>query len=193
MTKLVARALGTALLVLLWTTVVHAQGAPDRDLRARTHFAAGQYKEALDAYATLYAETLHPTYLRNIGRCHQKLGDPDRAIDSFREYLRKADDLTTKQRGEVEGFIREMEELKRSRSAQPGVAPLSLPQAEPPSSGALSAAPSPAPAEPAPVYKRWWFWTAVGVLAAGGTAAVLIAGQKQSSGCLGITPCASVK
>ena len=36
---------------------------------------------------------MHPTYLRNIARCHQNLGNPDKAISSFREYLRKARDL----------------------------------------------------------------------------------------------------
>jgi tetratricopeptide (TPR) repeat protein len=88
-----------------------------RDLKARKHFTAGEYAAALDLYAALYAETLHPTYLRNVGRCHQKLGNADRAIDSFREYLRKAKDHSAEQRAEVEGFIREMEELKRKNEA----------------------------------------------------------------------------
>ena len=65
-------------------------------MKARTHFAAGEYKQALDIYARLYAETMHPTYLRNIARCHQNLGDADKAISSFREYLRKARDLTAR-------------------------------------------------------------------------------------------------
>ncbi len=94
----------------------HADRKED-DLRARTHFAAGEYKQALDIYARLYAETLHPTYLRNIARCHQNLGDPDKAIGSFREYLRKAKELSPDQRKEIEGYIAEMEELKRSRAA----------------------------------------------------------------------------
>ena len=70
----------------------HAAADDGDELKARTHFAAGEYKQALDIYARLYAETMHPTYLRNIARCHQNLGNADKAISSFREYLRKARD-----------------------------------------------------------------------------------------------------
>ena len=59
-------------------------------MQAREAFAAGRYQDALDLFAKLYAESLNPIYLRNIGRCHQNLGEPERAITSFRDYLRKA-------------------------------------------------------------------------------------------------------
>jgi hypothetical protein len=91
-----------------------AQSRADRETRARELFAAGSYHEALDIYTKLYAETTHPTYIRNIGRCYQNLGDSDRAIASFREYLRQAKDLTPEQRAQVEAYIVEMKELKRS-------------------------------------------------------------------------------
>ena len=91
--------------------------ADSRELKAREEFAAGRYQDALDLFAKLYAETLHPIYLRNIGRCYQNLGEPDRAIASFRDYLRKAKSLRAEERKEIEGFIKEMEELKRSRGA----------------------------------------------------------------------------
>src|SRR5207248_1136716 len=91
------------------------------EMQAREAYAAGNYQEALNLYAKLYAETLHPTYLRNIGRCHQNLGEPEKAIASFREYLRKARELSTDERAEVEGFIHEMEDLqaKQSRAESP--------------------------------------------------------------------------
>src|SRR4029077_5597286 len=87
-----------------------------REMKAREDFAAGRYQQALDAFAKLYAETLHPTYLRNIGRCYQNMGEPDKAITSFREYLRKHKSITADERAEVEGFIAEMEELKKQRA-----------------------------------------------------------------------------
>ena len=44
----------------------------------------------LELFAKLYAETLQPVYLRNIGRCRQKMREhPDKAIDTFRDYLAK--------------------------------------------------------------------------------------------------------
>ena len=97
-----------------------AQAAPARDrreMRAREAYAAGRYQDALDLYVKLYAEKLHPNFLRNIGRCYQNLGEPDKAISSFREYLRKARRLDRGEREEIEGYIREMEQLKQSRAA----------------------------------------------------------------------------
>jgi len=187
------RVLTVAAVLLALASPASAIAADDTsaELEARTHFAAGEYQEALDIYARLYAETMHPTYLRNIARCHQNLGNPDKAISSFREYLRKAKGLTPEQRAEVEGYIAEMEQLKKSRAAAaaapaPAVAP---PVAPPP------AAPSPAPdATPAPLvgppavaatstrddgespfYTGVWFWGVVaGVVAAGVVTAVLL-------------------
>ena len=101
------------LLALASPAAALAAGDEGAELKARTHFAAGEYKEALEIYARLYAETMHPTYLRNIARCHQNLGNPDKAISSFREYLRKARDLPPDERAEIEGYIAEMEQLKQ--------------------------------------------------------------------------------
>lgn len=99
-------------------SVPHLHAAVDqRELRAREAFAIGRYQEALDLFGKLYAEKLHPNYLRNIGRCYQNLGDPDRAINSFRDYLRTAKGLRAEERAEIEGFIKEMEQLKAQQSA----------------------------------------------------------------------------
>jgi len=173
-----------------------AAGDDGAEMKARTHFAAGEYKEALEIYARLYAETMHPTYLRNIARCHQNLGNPDKAISSFREYLRKAHDLTPDQRKEIEGYIAEMEQLKQSRAAgataPPATAPPVVP-ASPPATPPPAAVPPPAESAPPLVgpptvtasattggddgafYTRAWFWGVVaGVVAAGVVTAVLV-------------------
>jgi len=107
-----------------------ALGAVDsREMQAREAFGAGRYQEALDLFVKLYAEKLHPNYLRNIGRCYQNLGDPDKAISSFREYLRKAKGVRPDERAEVEGYIKEMEDLKKQRAAATATA---TPTANPP-------------------------------------------------------------
>lgn len=165
-----------------------AAGDP-REVKAREDFVAGRYQQALDLFAKLYAETLHPTYLRNIGRCYQNLGDADHAIITFRDYLRKHKTITAEERAEVEGFIAEMEALKKQRSGI-GVPPPSsppspsnnsppppissltaLPTAPEPKTGAAPEALVSQPARPAeessPVYTRWWFWTIVGAAAVG--------------------------
>ena len=160
-----------------------AEGDP-RELKAREDFAAGRYQASLDIFAKLYAETLHPVYLRNIGRCYQNLGDADKAIISFRDYLRKHKTITAEERKEVEGFIGEMEDLKKQKSAAaapetppapptPASTITPLPSAsDPATSGgkpeALVTAPrGPAAEESSPVYTRWWFWTIVAAAAVG--------------------------
>jgi tetratricopeptide (TPR) repeat protein len=112
--------------MVLLSASARAQQGPDADQRemsARQLFGVGKYGEALELYARLYAETAHPTYLRNIGRCYQNLGQPDRAISSFREYLRQARGLAPDQKRVVEGYIAEMETLKRQQARETTPAP----------------------------------------------------------------------
>jgi len=187
-------------LALASSAAAHAAGDDGAELKARTHYAAGEYKEALEIYARLYAETMHPTYLRNIARCHQNLGNADKAISSFREYLRKARDLTPQQRAEVEGYIKEMEQLKETKSSSTSPAPPS--PAAPPPAAPPPVEPSPALVGPptvtasatrdddgGPFYTRVWFWGVVaGVAAAGVVTAVLLtrdSGETMKPGNLG--------
>jgi tetratricopeptide (TPR) repeat protein len=113
----------------------------DREKRAESAFISGRYQEAAELLNGLYAEFHNPVYLRNLGRCHQRLKDPDRAIAAFDEYLRRAKGLTPAEREEVSGFIREMEALKKEQTAT--AAP---PPPPPPPVPLTPAAPQPAPA-----------------------------------------------
>jgi hypothetical protein len=177
-----------AFIVFLAVVAPASAQQDDTELAARTHFLKGEYKQALDGYVQLYNETLHPTYLRNIGRCFQSLGEPDKAINAFRDYLRKAPSLTAEQRTEIEGFITEMKDHKRSREAEAAPAAAAaapLPRAPEPAAertaGKVDMLTTKAPSEPAdatrrpPVYERWWFWTAAAavVIGAGVTAIAL--------------------
>jgi len=157
---------------------VRAEAAADaREVKAREDFAAGRFQEALDVFARLYAETLHPIYLRNIGRCYQNLGKPDRAIATFRDYLRKHTKMSADERKEVEGFIKEMEDLQeRQREAAARPAPSTAPPPAPAPAAPAETAPqavlvntptSTPASEDSPVYTRWWFWTIVGAVAVG--------------------------
>lgn len=164
-----------------------------REMKAREDFGAGRYQDALDIFVKLYAEKLHPNYLRNIGRCYQNLGDPDKAISSFHEYLRKAKSVSPDERAEVEGYIKEMEDLKKQReqaaAPPPPVQPLppaitTTPPPDTTTSGAgkpvsliLPPPPPPPPQEEShPVYTKWWFWTIIGVVVVGGVAGAAAAG-----------------
>jgi hypothetical protein len=158
------------------------------EMKAREAFAAGRYDEALELFAKLYAQTLHPVYLRNIGRCHQKLRQPDQAIDKFNEYLVKEKKISADERKEIDGYIKDMETLRDEQARQkappppvtPPVTPINAGNNSPPppnynynyyppppqngtTSGTLVAQPQPAQ-EGAPIYKKWWFWTGIGAV-----------------------------
>jgi hypothetical protein len=92
-------------------------GAKQKELAARKAFASGDWDRALDLFSDLYAETLHPVYLRNIGRCHQKKREPQKAIDAFQDYLAKSKSVSADERREIEGYIKEMEALRDEQAA----------------------------------------------------------------------------
>ena len=119
-----------------------------REIQARESFASGRYQDDLDLFVKLYAETVHPNYLRNIGRCYQNLGEPDKAIGSFREYLRQAKAIGPDERHQVEGYIKEMEDLKRQRATEAAAAGVPAPAAVAAPAGASSGASSPPAATP---------------------------------------------
>jgi hypothetical protein len=121
-------ALGAVLvMVLAFAGAAHADHAGE--MKAREAFAAGRYDEALQTFAKLYAETLNPIYLRNIGRCQQKLKQPDKAIDAFHDYLIKGGKkISADEKAEINGYIKEMEALRDEQAAKqqatPPVAPV---------------------------------------------------------------------
>jgi hypothetical protein len=179
--------------MLALLTARNATAADSRELKAREAFAAQRYQEALDLFAKLYAETLHPIYLRNIGRCYQNLGEPEKAITSFREYLRKGKNLSATETKEIDGYIKEMEELQRQKEASAASSTSSttektdapvkpLPSATPPpasdttTSSVVLTQPAPKAEESSPIYGRWWFWAIVGGVAAAGVGIAFAAG-----------------
>ncbi len=92
----------------------------------------------------------------------------------------------------ADGEISEQVELAPVPSARPASVALAAPPPTSPTTStaveaSLEAKPSPTPetandVDSAPFYKRWWFWTAVGVVAAGAiTTAVVLVHDKQST------------
>ena len=109
-----------------WSRSFAASSAPvlaapvdKRELEARADFAAGRYQKAVDTFAQLFADTGDPLYLRNIGRCYQKMKRAQEATDSFQEYLLKSKNLSKSERQEIEGYIKEMQALKASEAPPP--------------------------------------------------------------------------
>jgi len=166
--------------------------AANPDEQARDLSRGGRFAEALQVYQRLRAETHHPTYLRNIGRCHQMMRQPGPAIDAFEAYLRDVPTLDAAERTEVQGYIVEMRALQARTPPSPGATP-PPPSLAPRDTVALDVtAPAVGPTNhdesPPPdrgdgggrpsILHRWWFWAGVGavVVTAGIVAAVAASG-----------------
>jgi hypothetical protein len=215
LTRRLAGGGGVALVALLATLASSAPlpaGAAERastnetdnqlEMKAREQFAAGRYDEAIDTFAKLYAKSLNPVYLRNIGRCFQKKREPQKAIDQFEDYLAKTKSgkykITADERAEIEGYVKEMKALRDQQAAAAAVPPppppivtpvqptpvqpmpgAPMPPAAPPPDfsqnppAATLTATAPPPEESHPIYTRWWFWTILGVAAAGAVVTVV--------------------
>jgi len=95
-------------------------------------------------------------YIYNIGRCYQDMGAPDKALASFHEYLRKEKHVTPALKQEIDGHIKEMEDLKKQQQALTEklgavAAPVAAPAAEaPPAAPAAKPGATPEPATAVP-------------------------------------------
>jgi tetratricopeptide (TPR) repeat protein len=178
--------------VVGWCASAQAAPAPGtdrREIEAREAFVTGRYQQALELFGKLYAETLHPTYLRNVGRCYQNLGDPDRAISTFRDYLRKAPALSPQERAEIDGYIAEMEALRQRRAAEAQPPPRLAARPEPGPPPLLTARPAPPSPAPEQTPSRWWLWTGIGVAVAAGVVAAVVLTRNPDAPCTMVTKC----
>jgi hypothetical protein len=138
-------------MVLAPAGAAHADHAGE--MQARQSFAAGRYDEALELFAKLYADTLNPIYLRNIGRCHQKLKQPDKAIDAFHDYLAKGGKkISADERAEINGYIKEMEALRDEQASRQQATPPPVTPVPPTSAAPVQPIAPPQPEGPPPGY-----------------------------------------
>ena len=184
---------GVAFIVALLTMSAGAATAATDATRlreARAHYEQAVANYNLDEYAPALAEFREayrlkpdPSFLFNIAQCHRKLGETNAALDFFRKYLRSLPDAPN--RAEVERMVADLRARQaKAHVAAPDVPPpapaASVPVAPlpsvaapadatpPPHVEALVTTTAPAPAAaPTPIYRRWWFWSALGVVAAG--------------------------
>ncbi len=159
-----------------------------------TLYDLGQYREAAHEYEAAFKLRPSPPLLFNIAQAYRLGGDPANALRAYRSYLRRSPDASN--RAEVTQYIATCEKQLASapKPAEPTVAAEAAttttpPPRTPPSPTAtpaleVQATSAAAPASPAlelraaptdrsartPVYKRWWLWTTVAVVVAGGAA-----------------------
>jgi len=167
--RLVVVALAAWMLVLAGAPARAGGGHPDDPATraAKRHFkqgeklfALGRFDAALEEYEAAFDAKPLPAFLFNIGQCHRNLHQYDAAIFSFRKYLRLAPDATN--RAAVEDLIRDLEHEQAVERARAD-------QRETDRARAARHGPT-----RQPIYKKWWLWTGVGIVAAGTTSAILL-------------------
>jgi hypothetical protein len=157
--------LATAALVALaaMAGTARAQERDPRELEAKKACLGGRPDRGIELLAELYAETNDPTYIYNQGRCFQQSGQAREALTRFKEYMRKAPNMSADDKALVAGYISELEEQVKARSAP------DLSAQQPSNDNQLLVSRTQADETP-PIYKRWWFWTGVGVVVIGAVA-----------------------
>ena len=176
-------------------------GAPPVALAARGDDAATLHKQAIghakekrfaeaaQAFAAEYAITKKPDLLFNIAECHRLLYSDTRKAEALTEarrgYQRYVDAAPDgKMADKAREWLHTLDE--EARKLPPPVAPAPAPAPAKPDLEVRQApsqpatAPPPAVDEETPVYKKWWLWTAVGVVAAGAITGIVIASRPKN-------------
>jgi tetratricopeptide (TPR) repeat protein len=188
-------------LVLLVMCVPHARAEPRRggataeDRQARDEFQAGRsafddgrYEDALPHFEKAYELSPRPQLLYNIAKTEDFMGKRREARDHYRRFLSAVPD--TQNRGQVERRIAELDtEIAREPPAPVVPTPEEVAQAaEPPPASAPTPARAPlmvnqaSPERSERIYKKWWLWTAVGAVVAGGVVAAILATRNSDAG-----------
>ena len=152
--------------------------------QAEQHYKLGRFDQALQDYSKAYELLPLPAFLFNIGQCHRKMLNYERAIFFFRGYLRELPSANN--RKTVEDLIAECTRLleeqlakrqsdkeKQARERQLALEKEKA-EAEAKAQAARAAAEAAASKrrtavvvkKPDPYYKTWWFWTLVGTAVA---------------------------
>ena len=96
-----------------------------RENAAKKACAMGDFQKGADILTDLLLETNDPNYIYNQARCYQQNARWEQAINRFREFLRKAKDLSKRDRAETEQQLADCESslAKAAQVAPPPVAP----------------------------------------------------------------------
>lgn len=161
--------------------------------QAESKHRLGQFNEALDLYAKAYEVLPLPGFLFNIGQCHRGLGSHNQALLYFHGYLRSGHKVKNREMVErlialSESALEAEQEAQRARklaadrqSRDAATLRAAVAAAQEATAGSPEAAMRPVEddrldrefrAAGVPVYRKWWFWTAI----AAGLVAVVATG-----------------
>jgi hypothetical protein len=134
---------------------------PSKERQAKKACLSGDYAKGVGLLADLFLETNDPTFLYNQGRCYEQNVRYVEAAERFKEYLRKAHNLGSEDKAEVDKHIADCEAAAakgQNRTMPEPVQPAAALQPQPVVAPTASTAPNPAstattlttPPQPAP-------------------------------------------
>jgi tetratricopeptide (TPR) repeat protein len=134
------------------------QSRAAKEKAAKKACATGDFAKGVDLLADLFVDTNDFLWVYNQARCYQQNNRWEQAISRFREYLRKAKDISESDRADTERQIADCEQSmgKTSQVAPPPVAatltvpgaqPEARPRAAEPAASTVSSIPEPPPSD----------------------------------------------
>jgi tetratricopeptide (TPR) repeat protein len=141
--------------------------------RGMAHFNLQEYEQAAREFEDAYRLKPDPAILFNLAQAHRLAGHDERALHLYRAYLRTVPDAPN--RADVEARVAALEDaVARRKATSPAPQPAQAAAQPTAPTKAVVATPTRTAPTNKPLYKRWWLWTAVGVVAVGvGTGLVL--------------------
>lgn len=128
-------------------------------------FEQGRFDAALAEFQAAYMQRQMPWLLINMGRTLHRLGKPKEALEQYDLYTKAESRIDAETRQRLDKYVAQAQAQAQAQPADPGPALTAVPTATP---DKTSPPKSPGSSDK-PLYKKWWFWTAIG-----GAAAVVI-------------------
>ena len=134
----------------------------------------GRYEDAIDEFRRAYELRAEPRFLYEIAEIYRRLGATDQARFYYERYLASApatleSALGVPDRQEVEAKLAALKRTPPAGAARPRLIP-----------EATLVAPPPPPPRPARLWRRWWFWTAIGATVGAGATAIALSRRSEA-------------
>jgi tetratricopeptide (TPR) repeat protein len=136
----------------------------------------GETQAAIAAFRRAYELRADARFLYDIAECYRQLGLVDQALHFYQSYLSAAPDAPD--RDDVEAQIAALE--RRGPAPQPPAPALKPSFQNDVVIVPVPEGPAPDASHERPLWKRWWVWTAVGVVVVGGTVLAFTLGRDKT-------------
>jgi tetratricopeptide (TPR) repeat protein len=184
------------LLLLASATAAAADDAKAHYQKATAHFAVGEYRDAAIEYEEAFKLKQDPAILFNAAQSFRLAGDNQQAMLLYNNIIKLYPSTQY-----AKDSRERIEKLSQATTAPPAATPAPVtpipnpapvvvappPAVEPAAttpgaSATIVASGPPSEGQAHPIYTRWWFWTAVGVVAAGAAITAIAVSSGGSAG-----------